>query len=227
MLHGFQSARRTHADREATTGADRIAREGGDGERVGGDRADSDDAGRTDGGERGGDRRCGERDIVVELYVRSLSPQGAADRQETVIDRLAALEEQGAIEAFSLIVWGPRFAPGSAAARTTTGRELGRRIDAFERWVAAAKKPDELAFECREVHSLVTDEKREEVVLPVLCLAVYQGETLRCVSPWRATRTTHSIDDCLDAIVQPGRVDGHPSITIDEAHRLRVNDDAA
>lgn len=190
------------------------------------------DGGKSGTSERAGDGRVDDseqerNDIAVELCVRSLSPQGASSRQEAVIDHLADLEERGVIETFSLIVWGARFAPGSAAARTATGRELERRIEAFERWVAQAEKPDELAFEHREVRSLVSDERREEIVLPVLCLVVYQDEVLRCVSPWSATEMCHSIDDCLEAIVRPGHIDGHPSVTLDDGHPIHTSDDRA
>lgn len=168
------------------------------------------------------DHRAGKH-ISVELFVRTLSPTGARAQQEAVIDRIQQLEAEAVINEFSLTVWGERICPESAAAkRTATGRTVLDRIEEFESWLGRTDIPSESAFETQDIDSAVIDEQYSVVVLPMLCLAVYEDDHLGCVAPWSNAETTHSVVDCLDAVADPTSFDGHPpeERTVDARSRM-------
>lgn len=154
-------------------------------------------------------RTEGDGSLTASLFVRSLSPEGARAEQETVVERLHALGERGVLAEFSLTVWGSRLRPASAR-RTEAGREVLETIDRFEAWADRQEPPRSLCFNARDVHSTITGERGTEIVLPMLCLAVSEGDRLRCVAPWREGERVHTVADCLDAITDPTATAAHP-----------------
>jgi hypothetical protein len=143
------------------------------------------------------------------LFVRSLSPEGARVEQESVIDRLQALRDRGILADVSLTIWGSRLRPTSAH-RTETGGEILDTIDRLEAWADRQEPPRSLCFDSRTVRSTITGEHETELVLPLICLAVSEGDHLRCVAPWREGEVVHTVTDCLDAISDPTAIEAHP-----------------
>jgi len=70
----------------------------------------------------------------IELYVRSMLPDGAGSRQEAVIDTLDELERADEIAGYNVIVWGKQIAPESTAANTDEGRYILNRVAEFKQW---------------------------------------------------------------------------------------------
>lgn len=131
----------------------------------------------------------------VELYVRSLAAETAA-RQERVAADLAALSERGAVDDYTVRVWGREI--------TAVGdHPLTDRVDAFRAW-AAEMDVELVGFEERAKGSLV-DEERPVLALPTMALAEYRDDELACVTPYRCGRRVVTVRDRLDAMAPDDR----------------------
>ncbi|WP_123533503.1 HTH domain-containing protein [Halosimplex salinum] len=136
----------------------------------------------------------------IELYVRSLLPDGAHNRQEAVIERLQELDAEDEIEDFSVIVWGKQIARNSSGARTEEGEYILNRVAEFKQWALSNNVSLESFYQTHEVENDVTDEPRTAMVLPVMGLAEYDGEELRHVAPCTKGDEVHTIMDRLDRL---------------------------
>ena len=136
----------------------------------------------------------------IELYVRSLLPDGAHERQEAVIDRLQELDAEDEIEDFSVVVWGKQIARDSAGARTEEGEYILNRVAEFKQWALSNNVSLESFYQKHTVENDVTDEPYSAVTLPVMGLAEYDGEELRHVAPCSKGNEVHTIMDRLDRL---------------------------
>ncbi|WP_436927029.1 HTH domain-containing protein [Halosimplex amylolyticum] len=136
----------------------------------------------------------------IELYVRSLLPDGAHNRQEAVIERLQELDAEDEIEDFSVIVWGKQIARESAGARTEEGEYILNRVAEFKQWALSNNVSLESFYQRQTVENDVTDEPYSAMVLPVMGLAEYDGEELRHVAPCTEGEEVHTIMDRLDRL---------------------------
>ncbi|WP_459192172.1 HTH domain-containing protein [Halosimplex sp. J119] len=136
----------------------------------------------------------------IELYVRSLLPDGAHERQEAVIERLQELDAEDEIEDFSVIVWGKQIARDSAGARTEEGEYILNRVAEFKQWALSNNVSLESFYQRQTVDNDVTDEPYTAMVLPVMGLAEYDGEELRHVAPCTDGDEVHTIMDRLDRL---------------------------
>jgi hypothetical protein len=142
----------------------------------------------------------------IELYVRSLLPNGAQARQEAVIERLERLDADGVIGGFSVIVWGKQIARESAGAHTDEGRYILNRVAEFRQWALSNNVSLESFYQTREVGNDATGEEFTATVLPVMGLAEYQDGELGHVAPCTEGDVVHTITDRLDRLEQ-----GEPS----------------
>jgi hypothetical protein len=136
----------------------------------------------------------------IELYVRSLLPDGAHNRQEAVIERLQRLDAEDRISDFSVIVWGKQIARESAGARTDEGEYILNRVAEFKQWALSNNVSLESFYQRHAVENDVTDEEYTAMVLPVMGLAEYEGEELRHVAPCTDGDTVHTIMERLDRL---------------------------
>jgi hypothetical protein len=136
----------------------------------------------------------------IELYVRSLLPDGAQNRQEAVIDRLDRLDAENEIESYSVIVWGKQIARDSAGARTDEGEYILNRVAEFKQWALSNNVSLESFYQKQIVENDATDEEYTATVLPVMGLAEYDGNELRHVAPCTKGDTVHTIMDRLDRL---------------------------
>jgi len=132
----------------------------------------------------------------IELYVRSLVPDGAHTRQEAVIERLEALEREDQIEDFSVIVWGKQVSRESAAAHTEEGKYILNRVAEFKQWALSNNVSPGSFYQTTEIQSEFTDDC-SAMVLPVMGLAEYSegeltGGTMHDAYSVSATRWTNS-----------------------------------
>lgn len=134
---------------------------------------------------------------TIDLYVRSLHPNGAQRSQEEIIERLRALDERGRIAELSIHVWGKQV---PCEGNTAVGRSIHKRIKEFEGWSDRVGTSLSSFFETRDVSTLDTDESQAAIVLPTLCLAESHGDTLQYVSPCVDNGTVCTIRDRLDAL---------------------------
>lgn len=155
------------------------------------------------------EREASQRQTTVDLYVRSLTPQGQHATHNDVIARLDDLEAMGAIARYNVHVWGRQVAPASATGQTEAGQIICDRVAAFQRWADQAHRSLDPFFETRAVQSAYTDETYETLVLPAVALAEYEGDDLTFVAPSTAGETVTTVHDRLDALDTTEPADDH------------------
>jgi len=155
-------------------------------------------------------------DKQIELYVRSLLPDGAHGRQEAVIERLERLERDDEIEGFSVIVWGKQIARESAGAHTEEGRYILNRVAEFKQWALSNNVSLESFYQKQTVENETSDRSFEAITLPVMGLAEYEDGELVHVAPCTKGETVHTITDRLDRIErgEPAGVQADADVSI-------------
>lgn len=136
----------------------------------------------------------------IELYVRSLLPNGAHERQEAVIEQLQRLDREDQIENFSVIVWGKQVARDSAAAHTEEGQYILNRVAEFKQWALSNNVSLESFYQTQRVDNEVTEESYSAMTLPVMGLAEYDEGELRHVAPCTKGNVVHTITDRLERL---------------------------
>lgn len=134
---------------------------------------------------------------TVELYVRSLAPASSHSCQESVLERLEWLASRGHVADFEVHVWGSRFDPSGASARTVAGRFVRERLATFTEWADRNGLSIRTFFDERPVRSSVTGEDYTAVVLPTMTLAEYVDGELEFVAPCSDGETVHTVEDRL------------------------------
>lgn len=134
----------------------------------------------------------------VELFVRSLAPTGAHERQRAIIDRLVQLAEENRIGTISSTVWGDRICPETAS-KLTTGRSLLDDFDRLRTWAHQHDASLEPFFDERVEGSMFED-THTVVIPPVLCLAVSKGDGLWGVFPCTNGDEIYTVMDGLDML---------------------------
>lgn len=142
----------------------------------------------------------------VELWVRDSANPGIAERQATVYEQLQRYEEAGWITAVESKIWG-KHVRCPTETDGETGRQLGADVWAtyrhFEDWAAEHGVDLEPGFSRREQTTLLGTQTCDVVVLPLLCLAVYDGRELAAVFPCSTGSRRWTVDDGL-AVIDPG-----------------------
>jgi hypothetical protein len=133
----------------------------------------------------------------LELFVRSSTPAAARERQSSVVERLRALETTDDIEEFAVRTWEKRIPVGESQ---RGDRETHRAYAAFTEWARERGVGLNPFFDTRECHSSITGESHTALVLPVMCLAVSEGDRLCAVFPHAREDRTYTVGDALDAL---------------------------
>ncbi|AWB26490.1 HTH domain-containing protein [Halococcoides cellulosivorans] len=141
----------------------------------------------------------------LELFVRSLHPQGAHQRQEAILERLEQLEGDDEIESFSVVVWGDQISRESVAARSLKGRYVLNRVAEFQQWALSTNVSLDSFYQTRSSGPESDVETETTIVLPVMGLAEYQDGELVQVSPCTAGETVHTVQDHVDALAAGDR----------------------
>jgi len=142
----------------------------------------------------------------AELFVRAALPKPSTRRRAAVENRLRELRCSGAIDAFETTIWEKRV---PVAGEDCPERSRYVEFVAWAREVGASLAP---FFDTRECYSFETGEKRTELVMPALCLAVYEDDELTQVAPFARGGSAQSVEDCLDDL-EAGR-DPTPAGTV-------------
>jgi hypothetical protein len=131
----------------------------------------------------------------VELFLRSLAPARGREQQERIVERLHALDDEGLLRGFEVVLCGDCVCPRAATASTEPGRRLLDRYEAFDAW--AERTGRELTgFEVRDTRSILTGTTTTGVVFPRVVLAEYRDGELAFVAPSRDAEVT-SVPDRL------------------------------
>lgn len=135
----------------------------------------------------------------VELCVREQAPGGARDRQRSVYDRLQTLDREDAIERFTVTTWSKTVALSDDGGIPAVGEQARTKYDEFEEWATRRGYDLTPAFD-RRSHSPMLAAPYEEIVFPVVCVAVSEGDQLRAVYPHSEGETVHTVEDGLDVL---------------------------
>ena len=128
----------------------------------------------------------------AELFVRESLPTPTERRRIAIENRLQELKCAGTIETAGTTTWEKRV---PVADEDCPERN---RYEEFRDWAAEAGAALAPFFDTRRCYSWETGEKRTELVMPALCLAVYEDEELVRVAPFARGGAPHSIEECLD-----------------------------
>ncbi|WP_254278735.1 HTH domain-containing protein [Haloarcula marina] len=128
----------------------------------------------------------------AELFVRSDLPQASEKCLDAVEVGLEKLARRGVLDDYERTEWEKRI-PISGDGH----RPERERFNEFAEW--ANERGAYLApfFDTRWCYSDETGERRKELVLPVLCLAVYEDGELARVAPFAEDGTPTSLGACL------------------------------
>ena len=148
----------------------------------------------------------------AELFVRADLPTPAKQRREAVEEQLGELQCAGVIDTTETTVWRKRV---PLAAEDCPER---RRYDEFRAWASEADATLAPVFDTRSCYSWETGERRTELVMPALCLALYEDGDLLRLAPVTRGDTPRSIAECLDDLEEgrtPTATDSPPISTAD------------
>ena len=133
----------------------------------------------------------------AELFVRSDLPTPAKKCRQTTVSRLEGLVASGVLENYSLTSWAKRV-PLDA------GSDLGSferdRYNAFASWAREAGVRLTPFFDTRECYSSTTGDRQTQLVLPAVCIALYDGADLVAVAPHADETGSVSVADCFDRL---------------------------
>lgn len=136
----------------------------------------------------------------VKLYCRADASPAARRRQRTVRDRLSALAEAGRIAGVEVATW-PRAVPLSGSDPLDPHADAREAYDEFEAWAERAGASLSPFFQRRERYTLDDpSDVTEECLLPVLALAVREGDEVVGAYPHAADGDHRGIDEALAAL---------------------------
>lgn len=148
----------------------------------------------------------------LELFVRSSVPAAARECQSSSVERLRALGDTDAIEAVAVRTWEKRIPVGEGRQEGETHRTYA----AFEEWARGRGAELHPFFDTRECYSSITGESHAALVLPVMCLAISEGDRLRAVFPHAREGRAYAVGDALDAL--EATEDEHAAMSPVSAH---------
>lgn len=128
----------------------------------------------------------------AELFVRAELPAPTQQRRTAVEAQLQELRCDGVVDEFETTAWEKRIPLDGA------GECLERaRYNEFADWARETGARLSPFFDVRLCYSTETAERRKELVLPAMCLAIYEDDELTQVAPRIEDGTPTSIGDCL------------------------------
>lgn len=138
--------------------------------------------------------------LTVELFVRSLAPDGARRAVESVLERLQRLEAVDAIADLDVHVTGRKVRPNGPAARTAPGAFLLDRVAAFEAWADRTGRSVSGTFRRVEDARGIDGSDHSGVAFPTAAMAEYEDDDIRFVSPATGTAAVNTVQDRLDTL---------------------------
>ncbi|WP_424004526.1 HTH domain-containing protein [Haloarcula salina] len=130
----------------------------------------------------------------ARLFVRSELPTPSRKRCTAIEREVESLVCQGVIDGVETVEWQKRV---PLRGDNSGERELYNEFAAWAREAGVALAP---FFDTRLCYSTTTGERRRELVLPVVCLALYENGDLVRVAPFADGGRAESVEECIAAI---------------------------
>lgn len=140
----------------------------------------------------------------AKLFLRADHDFGTEQLRQRAVERLSALERDGTLAAFEIVVWGRELRLDGPLEGTDYYERIVSHVEAFEAWAARHDASLDPSFRRRTVESFFSDETYELVSLPVACLGIYRGDDLEQVYPCRRSDGPRSITDYLNRLESAG-----------------------
>lgn len=134
--------------------------------------------------------------LRATLKLRSFPPHGIADVQRRTLARLHRLTDVGTLTSVDVDVWGSHAVTDSMSDHDAPSIED---VFDYERWAEERGYSLAPAFARRESGSMI-DDSREVTVVPLMTLAVYDGDRLRAVYPHADGERVRTIADGLETL---------------------------
>lgn len=135
---------------------------------------------------------------TVELFVRSLQPEAAAERQARLVDRLHSLEAAGVLADVDVTVWGEQLPLDGPTAETAAVRTYREQLEAAESWAADAGADLDGVLETRVVDRVLGDLTYRATVLPLWLMVERVDGEITHVTPHEHATGTDTVPDRLD-----------------------------
>lgn len=145
-------------------------------------------------------RRDRDADRRATLFAREELPRPATERRDVVAEQLAAIVASGSLAGVDVVHWDKRV-PAAGGARE---RSL---VAEFRKWAVDADVDLAPCFGTRRCHDGRAGEVRTELVLPALCLAVYEDDELVAVAPRATDDGVVTVADCLARLEEESNSD--------------------
>lgn len=136
--------------------------------------------------------------VRAVVRLRTLGPSGLNPPQTNVIDRLQTLnkDENGSLADLDIDIWGTSIGPMQTVDRDPVG--MRETVAEFIHWADAHGYTLRPAFEWRSADS--TDAQEQQIVTPLITLALYSGEHLQAVYPYVDGDDVHTIHEGVEAL---------------------------
>lgn len=142
------------------------------------------------------------------LFVRSDLPTPSRKRCTTIECDLQELVSSGVLDAAESREWEKRVPLGSDDSLERTLYEE------FETWARDAGVSLSPFFDTRLCYSMETGEKRKELVMPAVCLAIYEDGDLAQVAPFAYAGRAESVEECIAELAEKERLPKAGSTTV-------------
>ncbi|MDY7081766.1 MAG: HTH domain-containing protein [Halobacteria archaeon] len=125
--------------------------------------------------------------LKISIFARSF---GSARAQANVVERIKKLGDAGKIDGYETQLW-----PGKV--ESSVKCEALDKFEIFEEWADENGITLEPYFKRENVYSSFTDDEKEIVVFPTVCVSVYEDGELLEVYPHSDGSHRYSVDDYL------------------------------
>lgn len=139
------------------------------------------------------------KETHIELYVSSLGTSAEFEAQNRYIDRLEALVKTGAIDSYSVTVWGDGISPDTQSAHTDDGREILHRLLTLQQWCHLNDADERALFDIKG--DTVSGKSVRNVAIEPIIACEFTGSRLQFATPYADDDRTVSIEDHLDTLV--------------------------
>lgn len=143
------------------------------------------------------------------LFVRADLPKPSQKRCTAIERDLQDLVGRGVLDAAETVEWKKRVPLQGAG--NGTERELYNEFAAWARDAGVCLAP---FFDTRLCYSMSTGEKRRELVMPAVCLAIYENDELVQVAPFADAGRAESVEECIAELAEKGTVPENQSTTV-------------
>jgi hypothetical protein len=140
--------------------------------------------------------------LTADLYVRADAP--ISEQRSELLDTLDRLQRERRLAEFAVHPWPNAVSLDLVEAAAEDS--IAGVVRSFERWAGDRGVSIRPPFAVRRSHSEITGETDELLVLPVVCLAAYDGEELVGVYPCCTGGSTVTVADAL-ATIEAGGAD--------------------